>query len=189
MELSSPSLEPILSFQSIVMSVPSSLVWSGGSTFYSRLWTDVQSRLYCCKTSPNTRLKHPHNANTRLTVPHSIAWSEMSIFTEKASFQMKPISISEAMWISKIVAFGAQKIQTSSLRSRCTHNEWLFGADFGTVASLGHFSSKMRKEPPSWSVASVTVQCWTNFWKQKLKKITSTTLGINRMGPLATQPT
>ena len=60
------------------------------------------------------------------------------------------------MSISKIVAFGAQKIQTSSLRSRSTHNERLFGADFGTVASLGHFSSKMSKEPPLWSMASVT---------------------------------
>ena len=55
--------------------------------------------------------------------------------------------------ISKIVAFGAQKIQTSSLRSRCTHNEWQFGADFGTVASLGHFSSKMSKEKPLRSMA------------------------------------
>ena len=32
--------------------------------------------------------------------------------------------------MGKIVAFRAQKIQTSSLRSQCTHNEWLFGADF-----------------------------------------------------------
>ena len=32
------------------------------------------------------------------------------------------------------------------------------GADFGTVASLGHFSSKMRKEPPLRPMASVTVQ-------------------------------
>ena len=58
-----------------------------------------------------------------ITVPHSI--------NPISSFQMKPISTSEAMSISKIVAFRAQKIQTSSLRSRCTHNEWLFGADFG----------------------------------------------------------
>ena len=34
----------------------------------------------------------------------------------------------------------------SSLSSLCTHNEWLFGADFGTVASLGHVSSKMSNE-------------------------------------------
>ena len=63
--------------------------------------------------------------------------------------------------ISKIVAFGAQKIETSPLRSRWTHNEWLIGSDFGTVSSLGYFSLKMRK----------------------LKKLTWTTFDFNRMGP------
>ena len=84
-------------------------------------------------------------------------------FTEKSSFQMKPISTSEAMSISKIIAFGAQKIQTLSLRSRCTH-EWQFGADFGTVASLGHFSSKMSKEPTLRWMASATRPCLTNLF-------------------------
>ena len=51
-----------------------------------------------------------------LTVPHSIAWLKISIFTEKSSFQIKPSSTSEAMSINKIVAFGAQKIQTSLLK-------------------------------------------------------------------------
>ena len=35
-----------------------------------------------------------------------------------SSFQMKPISTSEAMSMSKIVAFGPQKIQTSLLRTK-----------------------------------------------------------------------
>ena len=54
-------------------------------------------------------------ATAGLIVPHSIS--------PISSFQMKPTSTSEAMLISKIVAFVAQKIQTSSLRSRCTHNK------------------------------------------------------------------
>ena len=91
--------------------------------------------------------------------------------------------------IRKSVAFGAQEIQTSSLRSRCTQNEWLFGADFGTVASLGHFSSKMNKELPLRSMASITVPCLTNFCFQKLNRMIWTTFGFNKTVPLATQPT
>ena len=91
--------------------------------------------------------------------------------------------------INKIVAFGAQKIQITSLRSGYTHNEWLFGADFGTVALLDHFSSLMSKEPPLRSMASVTVPCSTNFSFEKLKRMTWTTFGFNRTGPLAIQPT
>ena len=91
--------------------------------------------------------------------------------------------------ISKIVVFGAQKIQTSSLKSRCTHNEWLFGAGFGTVASLGHFSSKLSKEPPLRSMASVNVSCSTNFCFQNLKRMAWTTFGFDRAGPFATWPT
>ena len=56
-------------------------------------------------------------------------------FYRKIIFSDEAISTSEAMSISRIVTFGAQKIQTSSLRSWCAHKEWLFGADFGTVAS------------------------------------------------------
>ena len=82
------------------------------------------------------------------------------------------------MSISKIVAFGAQKIQSSSLRSCCSHNEWLFGADFGTVTSLGHISTEMSKELPLRSMASVTVPCSTNFRFQKLKRMTWTTFGF-----------
>ena len=76
-------------------------------------------------------------ATAGLTVPHSIAWSKMSIFTEKLSFQMKPIFTSEAMSISKIVAFRAQKNETSSLRSLCTNNEWL-----GRIMVRWHHSLK-----------------------------------------------
>ena len=60
---------------------------------------------------------------------------------------------------------------------------------FVMVASLGHFSSKMSKEPPLRSMASVTVSCSTNFCFQKLKRMTWTTFGFNRTEPLATQPT
>ena len=91
--------------------------------------------------------------------------------------------------ISKIIAFGPRETQTSSLRSPYTHNEWLFGADFDTVASWGHFSLKMNKEPPLRSIASVTMTCSTNFCFRKLKALTWTTFGFNRTGPFATQPT
>ena len=113
-----------------------------------------------------------------LTIPHSVN----PIFQYIFNFLGKRS-------ISKIVAFGAQKIQTSSLRRQCTHNEWLFGADFGTIASLGHFSSKMSKEPPLRAMASVTVPCSTNFWFQKFKRMTWTEFGFNRTGPFATQRT
>ena len=74
-------------------------------------------------------------ATGSLTVPYSIKPICQYIFDCLGKRSIKSIS--------KIVDFGAQKIQTSSLRSQCIHNEWLFGADCGTVASLGHFSSKM----------------------------------------------
>ena len=38
-------------------------------------------------------------------------------------------------------------------------------------------------------MASVTVLCSTNFCFQKLKRMTWTTFGFNRTGPLVTQPT
>ena len=69
-----------------------------------------------------------------LTVPHLINPIFQYIFDCLGKRSIRPIS--------KIIAFGAQKIQTSWLRSRCIHNDWLFGADFGTVASLGHFFRK-----------------------------------------------
>ncbi len=52
---------------------------------------------------------------------------------------MKLISISAGMLTSKIAAFGAQKTRTHSKKSRCIHNESLFGADFGREASLDPF--------------------------------------------------
>ena len=49
---------------------------------------------------------------------------------KKSSFQMKFILI----LTSKIVAFGAQKISTHTLKSQSTQNESLFSADFGPEA-------------------------------------------------------
>ena len=52
---------------------------------------------------------------------------------------MKLILIFAGIQTSKIVAFGAQKIRTYTLKSRRTQNESLFGADFGPEAYTGHF--------------------------------------------------
>ena len=60
---------------------------------------------------------------------------------KKSSFQMKLILLLAGMQTSKIVAFGAQKIRTHTLKSRRTQNESLCGADFDPEAELGHFSS------------------------------------------------
>ena len=50
-------------FQSIVFIVLSSQAWTDGLIFNPWLWIDEKIRLYCGKTSPNTRLKHPHEAD------------------------------------------------------------------------------------------------------------------------------
>ena len=76
-------------------------------------------------------------ATAGLTVPHSTNPIFKYIFDCLGKMSIRSIS--------EIVAFVAQKIQTSSLRSRCTHSEWLFGTDFSTVASLGHFFRKWAK--------------------------------------------
>ena len=60
-------------------------------------------------------------------------------FTEdrllQSSFQMKLILILAGRQASKIVAFGAQKTRTQTLKSRSTQNELLFGGvDFGPEA-------------------------------------------------------
>ena len=47
---------------------------------------------------------------------------------------MKLILILAGMKTCKIVAFGAQKTRTHTLKSRRTQNESLFGADFGPEA-------------------------------------------------------
>ena len=39
----------------------SSQVWSEEPMFHPWLWIDSKTRLYCCETSPNTRLQHPHD--------------------------------------------------------------------------------------------------------------------------------
>ena len=94
------------------------------------------------------------------------AWLKMSIFTEKSSFLTKLIFISVAMWTSRIVVFGDQRIRTLSWKSQCIHNEWLFGVVFGPAASLSHFSSKMSKELPSLSMASATARILTSqIWR------------------------
>ena len=58
MKLSLPSLEPILPFQSIVLTISSSEVWNDGPIFHPWLWIDSKNRLYCCELSPNTQLKN-----------------------------------------------------------------------------------------------------------------------------------
>ena len=128
-------------------------------------------------------------ATTGLAVPHSINPIFEYIFNCLGKRPIRSISKRSIRSISKIGAFGSLKIQTLSLRSHCTHNEWLFCADFGRVTLVGHFSSKMSKEPPLRSMASITVSGSTNFCFQKLKRMTWTTFGSNRTEPLATQPT
>ena len=61
-ELSSPSLELIFSFPFTFLTVTSSQVLSHGPMFYPWSWIDAKNRFHCCETSPNTRLKYPHNA-------------------------------------------------------------------------------------------------------------------------------
>ena len=72
---------------------------------------------------------------------------------------MKLILILAGMQTNKIVAFGAQKTRTHTLKSRRNQPESLFGADFGLEASLRHFSSKISKERPLQSVAIVIRPC------------------------------
>ena len=130
-------------------------IWIGYKK--KNLWIFFQKYVFIRQIEPfHLRMKHiiQRTATAGLTVPHSIHPIFQYIFDCLGKRS-----------ISKIVAFGAQKIQTSLLRSRCTHNEWLFGADFGTMASLGHFSSKMSKEPPLRSMVSVTVPCEFLFLK------------------------
>ena len=138
-------------------------IWSG---YKKNVWVFFQKYGFIRKIEPfHLRMKHnivQMTATAGLTVPHSINPIFQYIFDCLGKRSIRSIS--------QIVAFGAQKIQTSSFRSRCTHIEWLFGADFGTVVSLGHLSSKMSREPPLWSMTSVTVPCSTNFCFQKLKR-------------------
>ena len=98
MELFSPSLEPILPFQSVVLTVFSSQMWSNGSSLHPWLWICAKTRLYCNETSPNTRLRHIHDAvlvslsqtrcscNTRL--------SHVQILVNKRLFEMPTMSAS-----------------------------------------------------------------------------------------------
>lgn len=52
-KLFSLSLESTLPFQFIVLTVPSSQVWSDGPMFYSWLWINAEIRLYCSGMSWN----------------------------------------------------------------------------------------------------------------------------------------
>ena len=57
----------------------------------------------------------------------AIDLQKMPLLAKKSYFQMKLILI----LAGKIVAFGAQKTRTYTLKSRRTQNESLFVADFG----------------------------------------------------------
>ena len=48
------------------------------------------------------------------------------------------------------------------------------------MASLGHFSLKMSKEPLLQSMASVSVSCSMNFCFQKIKRMIWTTFSFNK---------
>ena len=78
---------------------------------------DIFQNYSFIKKVESFHLRMKHNviqitATAGLTVPHSINPIFHYIFDCLGKRS-----------ISKIVAFGAQKIQTSSLRSRCTQNE------------------------------------------------------------------
>ena len=93
MELSLPSIEPILPFQSIGLTVPSSQVWSDGPMFHPCLWIDAKNLLCCFETSPNTRLKLSHGA---VFVP---LWANVApkfvhcFFMSKSSVNMRYIAL------------------------------------------------------------------------------------------------
>ena len=65
---------------------------------------------------------------------HAIDIQKMPILGKKSSFPIKLILILKGIVTSKIVAFGAH-----TLKSRCTQNEPMFGADFGPEAIIGSF--------------------------------------------------
>ena len=92
------------------------------STIKKNLWIFFQMYGFIRKIEPfHLRMKHniiQMTATVDLTVPLSINPIFQYIFDCLGKRLIRSIS--------KIVPFGAQKIQTSSLRSRCTHNEWLF---------------------------------------------------------------
>ena len=102
---------------------------------------------------------HDHPMRFRFQWAEQRAWLKMSIFTEKSSFLTKSFSPRWLCEQAELSYLGGQRICTSSWRSRCIHNEWLFGVVFGPAASLGHFSSKMSKELPSLSMASAIAPC------------------------------
>ena len=56
----------------------------------------------------------------------------------------------EATLISRIVAFGAQKIQKWLLKSLSIRNVYLFGAVFGQKGSLGLIFMKIKLERLFW---------------------------------------
>ena len=68
---------------------------------------------------------------------------------------MKLILVLVNVKTSKIVAIGAQKTRSLTLKSRRTQNDSLFGADFGPEAYLEHFSAIMSRERTLQSMAIV----------------------------------
>ena len=79
----------------------SSQVWSDGHIFRPWLWIDEKTRLYCCETSPNTRLQHPHDAVFTIVskrgshLAHSILMSKFLVNMRcKSLFEMPTMSAS-----------------------------------------------------------------------------------------------
>ena len=87
---------------------------------------------------------------------------------------MKLILILAGTSTSKIVVFGAQKTRTNALKSRCSQNESLFGADFGPEAYLIHFSWKMTVNIDHYRAML------NAFLFKKFKRRILATLGSNR---------
>ena len=65
-------------------------------------------------------------------------WQKKIIFSDETHFDL-------AGYVSKIVAFEAQKTRTHSLKSRRSHNESLFGADFVPEANWAIFLRKWTR--------------------------------------------
>ena len=70
----------------------------------------------------------------RWEILRQIDLQKMPILAKKFSFHMKHILILSGMQTSKIIAFGAQKTHTHTLKSRRTQNESLSVADFDPEA-------------------------------------------------------
>ena len=97
MELSPPSLEPTLPFQSIVLGVPSSQVRSNGPMFHPELWINAKNRLDCCEII----VKHSIETSSRRCIEsivskrgthfaHSFLMSKFSVNMQCTAFLEMP---------------------------------------------------------------------------------------------------